>query len=208
MGRWTLGASLGVLLAQSAWALQVTVMDAEGEPLEDAVVWVSGTPVAAGLSTTEFIMDQKDREFVPHVLPVPLGSRVAFPNSDSIMHHVYSFSPVKTFEIKLYKETPREPLLFDKPGVVEVGCNIHDWMLGYIIVVDGGVYAQTNAEGVAQLSAPAQATSVSVWHSRFARIGQVENHELAAARADTEVVIRQPLKPPLQDYGVDEFDAY
>ena len=82
------------------------------------------------------VVDQIDKEFVPYVKPVRTGSFVQFPNKDHIRHHVYSFSAPSKFELPLYMGTPAQPVLFDKPGVVKLGCNIHDWMIGYVYVTD------------------------------------------------------------------------
>jgi hypothetical protein len=99
------------------------------------------------------------------VLAVRSGTRVAFPNSDNIRHHVYSFSPAKHFELRLYQGTPSEPVLFDKPGAVVLGCNIHDWMVGYVYVTDDPWFAVSDAQGRVQLdSVPVGSYAVSLWH--------------------------------------------
>ncbi len=77
-------------------------------------------------------MDQQGHQFVPHLLVVQAGTEVTFPNSDNVSHHVYSFSPTKPFELPLYKGDVYPPVTFEKAGIVVVGCNIHDSMLGYI----------------------------------------------------------------------------
>ena len=89
------------------------------------------------------VLDQKNRMFVPHVLPIQTGTAVTFPNSDNVRHQVYSFSPAKKFQLPLYAGTPAAPVVFDKPGVVTVGCNIHDQMSAYIVVVDTPYFALT-----------------------------------------------------------------
>ena len=109
-------------------------------------------------------LDQKGREFVPHVLPVRVGTPVFFPNSDDIQHHVYSFSPPKRFEIKLYRGTPAEPVVFDQPGIVALGCNIHDWMLGYVYVTDAPYFTRTDASGHWTLNLPAGDYELALWH--------------------------------------------
>ena len=107
-------------------------------------------------------MTQKNRQFTPHILVVEKNSQVEFPNADSIMHHVYSFSKSKTFELKLYREQPQDPITFEQTGVVELGCNIHDWMLGYIVVVDSPYYAITNEQGGASFDIPNGAYKLNV----------------------------------------------
>jgi plastocyanin len=157
---------LAPLLAHAA-ALQAVVLDERGKPVEDAVVYVAGParPAAAGATAT---MDQVQQEFVPHVLPVAVGTPVRFPNRDNIQHHVYSFSAPKKFELPLYTGTPASPVLFDRPGAVVLGCNIHDWMVGYIFIVPGGAFAKTGADGRARLDSLADGPhELRVWHPRL-----------------------------------------
>ena len=106
------------------------------------------------------IMNQIDKQFAPHVLVVQSGTDISFPNADNLFHHVYSFSPTKQFELKLYKEFTAEPLRFEQAGIVDIGCNIHDWMLGYIVVTDSPFFAKTNEEGVMNVSLPVGEYSV------------------------------------------------
>ncbi len=110
-------------------------------------------------------MDQIDKQFLPEVLIVAQGAKVRFPNSDNIRHHVYSFSDAKTFEIKLYSGKSVEPVPFDKPGVVVLGCNIHDQMIGYIYVSDSGGVGKSDEQG--QVAVPDNVTSVTVWHKNL-----------------------------------------
>jgi len=125
-------------------------------------------------------VDQIDKEFVPHVKAVVVGAPVFFPNKDNIRHHVYSFSPVKTFELPLYSGTPANPVVFDRPGVVTIGCNIHDWMLGFIYVAETPWVATTGRSGSAKLDGlPPGPYAVRVWHPRM------EGSEAATTRAVT-----------------------
>lgn len=110
------------------------------------------------------IMNQVDKQFVPHVLVVPSGTEVTFPNADNLFHHVYSFSPTKQFELKLYKEFTAQPLRFEKAGIVDIGCNIHDWMLGYIVVSDSPYFGKTNEQGQTDIVLPVGEYQVSFWH--------------------------------------------
>jgi plastocyanin len=154
-----------------AGGLEGFVKDAEGKPVADAVVSAVAVPGSRTVNTRagRAIVDQQDKEFVPHVLPVLVGTEVSFPNRDNIRHHVYSFSPAKKFELPLYRGTEAPPVKFDKPGVVVLGCNIHDWMLGYVYVLETPYFDKTGASGRARIEViPAGAYQIHVWHPRLA----------------------------------------
>jgi plastocyanin len=155
--------------AQSG-SLAVTVVDASGQPVADAVVIaVPNDPSAVtGARPRAEHLDQIDKEFVPRVKPVFVGSTVSFPNKDTVRHHVYSFSPAKRFELPLYAGESAAPVLFDKPGVVVLGCNIHDWMIGYVYVSESPWFAKTGGDGRATIAdLPARAYTVRVWHPQM-----------------------------------------
>lgn len=157
--------------AASAGSLRVQVLDSAGKPLEGAVVsLVSDAARRAVRPLPEQEISQENKQFVPAVRVVTVGTLVRFPNRDSVRHHVYSFSPAKKFELKLYTGTPANPVVFDRAGVVTLGCNIHDRMVGWIVVVDTPYYAQA-AEGAAQVQingVPAGNYKLRVWHPRMA----------------------------------------
>lgn len=134
-----------------------------GQPVESAVVTLTPIGRAATVVPIDAVMDQVGSEFTPRVLAVPRGSRVGFPNSDRIRHQVYSFSPAKRFDLPLYSGTPPEPVVFNNAGVVTVGCNIHDWMKGYI-VVDTPHYALSDVDGGTTLEAPPGDYLLTAWH--------------------------------------------
>jgi plastocyanin len=162
--------ALGASASARSEAVEATVKDDGGKPVAEAVVLL--TPVSAQppspAKPAVTVMDQQDKEFVPHVLPVYVGTAVSFPNLDNIRHHVYSFSPPKKFELPLYIGTPAAPVIFDKPGVVALGCNIHDWMVGYIYVLSTPYFAKTGADGVARIAdVPPGAYEARVWHPRL-----------------------------------------
>ena len=148
----------------SAATLTVEVRDARGTPISDAVVYaVPESP--APLAKKTAVMDQKNRMFVPHILPIQAGTTVQFPNSDDVRHQVYSFSPAKTFQLPLYGGTPANPVVFDKPGVVTLGCNIHDRMTAYIVVVPTPYFASTVRGGHTTLgNLTGGKYTVHVWH--------------------------------------------
>ena len=160
----------GLVATAQAATVQVDVLDVAGKPLADAVVLLDSADArrqARPLAGAE--MAQAQRQFVPGVLVVPVGSSVNFPNNDAVRHHVYSFSPAKKFELKLYTGTPTSPVLFDRAGVVVLGCNIHDQMVGWILVVETPYYARSRADGgKAQLdNVPPGTYTLRAWHSRL-----------------------------------------
>ena len=153
----------------SAGSLRVQVLDSAGKPLEGAVVsLVSDAARRAVRPLPEQEISQENKQFVPAVRVVTVGTLVRFPNRDSVRHHVYSFSPAKKFEIKLYAGTPAAPVLFDQPGVAVLGCNIHDQMVGWVVVLDTPYFAQTDAQGQSLLEGmPAGAHQLRAWHARL-----------------------------------------
>jgi plastocyanin len=164
-----LAARAGVEAQARAGPVEASVADDKGKPIEDAVISLVslGAPAAPPAAATA-VMDQRDREFVPYVLPVYIGTPVNFPNRDNIRHHVYSFSAPKKFELPLYIGTPAAPVVFDKPGVVALGCNIHDWMLAYVYVLTTPHFVKTAADGKARLEGLAPgAYEARVWHPRL-----------------------------------------
>lgn len=155
--------------AQESVSVQVNLNDAESHAVENAVIIFTPTfsaPAVSEQNQTPAIMNQIDKQFAPHVLVVQAGRFIAFPNADNLFHHVYSFSPAKQFELKLYKEFTAEPLRFDEPGIVDIGCNIHDWMLGYIVVTESPYFIKTDTHGKAQIDLPAGEYALSFWHPR------------------------------------------
>lgn len=160
------GIAVSLTLPARADPLDLLILDSQGEPLEHAVVLLPGQ-----ISTTPSsvaVMDQVNKTFVPHVLVIQRGQQVLFPNSDNIRHHVYSFSPAKTFEIKLYAGTPEAPIAFDTAGIVVLGCNIHDNMVGYIVVADTPVAGISDGAGRIHLEADDLPPSVRIWHPLLA----------------------------------------
>lgn len=157
---------LGPAWCLSAASLTVGVNGASGEAMEDALVYARllSDTARKQKETETTIVDQVDKEFIKQITVVQTGAKVYFPNHDKIRHHVYSFSPAKKFEIPLYKGMPANPIVFDKEGAVALGCNIHDWMNGYIYVVDTPYFITTGHDGKAILEVPPGDYDVRVWH--------------------------------------------
>ncbi|GAA59702.1 protein containing plastocyanin/azurin family domain [Pseudoalteromonas sp. BSi20652] len=198
-----------MVLSWQTVAVNITVKNTKDEPMANAVVWLT-TKNGSEIITppdTPYAMSQKDREFTPRILVVPQNAKVEFPNADSIMHHVYSFSKAKTFELKLYKEQPKAPLVFEQTGVVELGCNIHDWMLGYIVVVDSTIFAITDEAGKVDLTASKGEYTLNVWHSGFSDISNVESEDVSVSSKPLTYKIKQTLTEQIE-FATDEFDDY
>lgn len=185
----------------TAGGLAARVGNADGKPAADAVVLAvpeAGTPAPAGKTTME-VVDQIGKEFTPYVKVIRVGSSVSFPNKDNVRHHVYSFSPAKTFELPLYKGTPATPVQFDKPGIVRIGCNIHDWMIGYIYVAETPYAGKTGKHGVVELEGmPPGRYRVRVWHPWMADAEQATESAIEVRDSVmTPVEWKLKLKPEL-----------
>ena len=197
-----LGAALLVCAALPAGAasIAVTVRDSGEAPLEDAVVFALPKGARAERAPRPAEIAQKDRQFAPHVTVVQAGASVRFPNRDPFRHHVYSFSPAKRFEIKLYVGTPAEPEIFDKAGEVVLGCNIHDNMVGYVYVVDTPHFGKTDKAGRARIEGvPPGDYELRVWHPgqsapAGARAISARGEETIAATFD--VALKAAQRPP------------
>ena len=142
----------------------VEVIDQHGHVVHNAVI-VNPSSSISTISPVPAVMDQVDKAFLPLVLAVEEGRQVSFPNSDNIRHHVYSFSEPKRFEIKLYANKPKDPIEFDNSGVVVLGCNIHDSMIGYIFVSKWQDFRVTDSTGrVTFKQQSALPERILVWH--------------------------------------------
>jgi len=165
-----LAISLLACISAQAGGLETMVTTPDGKAVEDAAVVLE--PIPANLPRppshrATASIEQKNRDFVPYLTIVRVGTSIDFPNRDPIKHHVYSFSAAKHFEIKLYAGKPARPVVFDKLGEVALGCNIHDWMEAYVLVVNSPYFAKTAANGHAAITnVPAGRYSLRYWHPR------------------------------------------
>ncbi len=155
-----------VLTVQQAIAtpITVTVKSADGGAAADAVVVFDPLDATPPPGHDRASIDQVKKTFVPAVTVVRTGTAVTFPNSDQIHHEVYSTSPAKTFEMPLYAGVPKAPIIFDKAGLVVLGCNIHDKMLAFVAVVDSPYFAKISPSGSASFNLPAGRYGLRVWH--------------------------------------------
>lgn len=193
--------------------INVKVLSHEGLPLPSIVVELEPKFSEQTTTTNEpvAIMDQIDQQFVPHILVVEIGRAISFPNSDDIKHHVYSFSPAKTFEQQLYKGREAAPIVFEEPGIVELGCNIHDWMQGFIYVAKGKHYGLTNNEGVASIPMKNGLAKIHVWHPLMQEKTMRLTVEATSAILNNDVytiTLTEPMIESLSAYERLNIDVY
>ena len=198
----------GVSLSASLVAapLSVRVVDASGRPVRDAVVtlYPSGNAGRAPRAGGRYVVSQQHLQFHPFLTIVPVGADVSFPNFDPTKHHVYSFSPAKRFELKLFAKDQSRTVHFDKAGVVALGCNIHDQMSAFIVVTDSVWTARTNGQGMAAFAdAPNVPGRLSLWHPYLRAPGGTLTQAVAPTQrsATFSVRLRPPPAPmPMPDY--------
>jgi plastocyanin len=195
-------AILLVLLAAApatAGDLVVQVRTAGGAPVPNAVVtlYPGGRPSPPGAGGN-YQIAQRDLQFSPFVLVVPVGADVSFPNFDNVRHHVYSFSPVRRFELRLYAREQARSVHFDRPGIVPLGCNIHDAMIAFIDVVDTGFAARTDASGQARFTAiPGGQVLARIWHPYLrAPANQLELRVAVPDHGTVSQAVPVNLRPP------------
>lgn len=175
-----------------AATVSVQLQDGAGAALADGVVFLESREakqLSKPASGAEIA--QAGKKFSPRVLVVPVGTAVNFPNRDTVRHHVYSFSPTKTFELKLYSGTAASPVVFDKPGIAVLGCNIHDSMSAWVVVVETPYFASGDAKGIATLrDVPAGNYRLRVWHPGLAVGAPAAEQALSVGSADMSVNFR------------------
>lgn len=190
---------LGCAAARApAATLVVNVLERDGKPLAGAVITAEAeTSTLAAAPPVHALMDQVNLAFVPDVLVIPVHSTVQFPNSDAVGHQVYSFSSARQFQLPLYRGKPYPPVQFDRPGVVTLGCNIHDNMIGYIFVTAAPYFGRTDANGEWQgRELPAGRFRVRVWHPLLNEPQELERAvELGGERTAVELRLAKPLRP-------------
>ena len=169
----------------------VTVQDAKGVAVADAVVSLVALdppgPVAPPLPAEPAVIVQQGEEFKPYVTAVRVGARISFPNQDKVRHQVYSISKTKPFEIPLYGPGAEQAVVFDKPGIVALGCNIHDWMSAYVVVLETPHFMTTPASGLARLAQlPPGRYRLEVWHPRL--VDETRREVVVSTADDTQAI--------------------
>jgi plastocyanin len=183
-----------------ATELVVELRTADGKPVPDAVVslYPAGRPAPFGPARGAYQIAQRDTQFQPFVTIVPVGGQVAFPNYDSFRHHVYSFSPAKRFELKLYAREQDRTVRFDRAGVVALGCNIHDQMTAFVMVSDTGLAAKSDSAGrIVFADVPPGPVTARLWHPWLRLPGnQSELSWTLPARGSQRHTLTVKLRPP------------
>ncbi|WP_028865971.1 methylamine utilization protein [Psychromonas aquimarina] len=152
----------------AAAVLKIQAINQQSRPVENAVI--TATPLFSKAETVKQtkVIDQINKEYIPRVVIISKGSSVKFPNKDNIRHHVYSFSKAKQFELPLYKGSTAPPVEFNRAGTVTLGCNIHDWMRGYVYISETPFTALTDSKGRASIKDLTEETyRVDIWHPRL-----------------------------------------
>lgn len=199
-----IGLFVPLLFATSVFSsdVDVFVVDRDGQRVADVAVYAVKLDGQMDLPapTKNAVMDQIDRQFVPHLLVVQTGTPVEFPNSDTVAHHVYSFSHPNKFVLPMYKGEQHAPVTFDHSGVVSLGCNIHDHMLGYILVVDSAAFTKTDENGHASLSLEVpEEYVINIWSPRIRDRDEFLSKALVTLDKPTSEVIfslAKKLTPP------------
>ena len=197
-------AVLGAGNVVPAATLVIHVLSADGHVLPGAVVTARPLDAPARHAAPQrAVMDQVNRAFEPDLLVIPVGSTIEFPNSDSVSHQIYSFSPAKRFQLPLYRGKPYPPVPFEQAGVITLGCNIHDEMLAYVLVTDAPYFGRTDAGGAWAAEVTRGQYRVVIWHPRLRDEGSDLERVLTVNEGDrAELTLRlvKPLQPaPLSE---------
>ena len=153
-----------VLAAPAAGAELSGTVKAAGKPVQNAVVWLDAPGAAPAAQAKPLVLNQKNMDFDPRVLVVRVGTKVEFPNNDKVFHNVFSFRDGKKFDLGMYPVGTSKTVVFDKPGLSRILCEIHPHMAAYIRAVDTPYFAVSNAEGVFAISSlPAGSYTYHAW---------------------------------------------
>lgn len=194
----------GVVHCASGFAagasLAIHIETRDGKPLAGAVVTLdSETSRLPAPAPQSVVVDQIDLSFVPDIVVIPVGSNISFPNTDAVSHQVYSFSSAHRFQLPLYRGKPYPPVTFDQPGLVTLGCNIHDNMLAYVVVTAAPFFGRTDKKGEMLVpTLPAGTYRLRLWHpllnesaASLERVVQIAG----ADRTDVSVKLARALRP-------------
>ena len=199
------------LFLLSMWAqaadIKIQLVDKKGRGVSQAYIELLSTNGANRVKPTTATIDQVDKEFVPLVSAIPQGSTVSFPNSDNIHHQIYSFSKAKKFDLPLLGKNETKNITFEKPGIVSLGCNIHDWMLSYIYIFESEFLLQSDQNGLAAFSdIPPGEYTLRIWSPRLKSTSNVISQTVSITEGNNptltqELNVRKKMrkKPRLED---------
>jgi plastocyanin len=188
--------------------LRIRVLDIAGKPLPNVVVYLQNHETAAMPQMPHsHEIEQQDKKFAPYVSVIRQQETVVFTNHDDITHHVYSFNGPARFEFRLQPQESNAVTDFEAPGVIAMGCNIHDWMSGYVMVVDTPFYTMTDAEGIASFAdVPSNEYHLVAWHPQMAKGEAVDRHIVMPVAAEILVQLTRPMAPIPSQKSLDDFD--
>jgi plastocyanin len=204
-------ACLLAVASAAAGTIVVAVQTSDGHPLPGAVLTIhTSTGTDRPAVPVHAVMDQIDRAFAPDLLVIPLGSTVEFPNSDTVSHQIYSFSPAHKFKLPLYRGKPYPPVHFEQAGLVTLGCNIHDSMLAYVLVTDAPYFGRADSTGSWSVEVPRGTYRVTVWHPRMREDRELEREISIGDGGRTALILRlaKPLQPAPLTGGRHSWDSY
>jgi len=147
-------------------------MTVDGQPLNGRLGVIMVSPASGKWpkrTPKQRVIEQRDRQFAPHVMMVPVGSTVSFPNFDPVFHNVFSLSPTKPFDLGIFKNGESRDVTFDKEGILRIGCNLHANMSAYLVIVAAPHYVVTDASGKFRFKSLAPGKyKVRAWSERSA----------------------------------------
>lgn len=194
-------ASFALSPSAQAADIAIRITDQDGNPAADAVIVLVAANGALEQQPSpspqgEALIDQRDETFTPHVTIIPRGGRVRFANSDAPLHQVYSFSPIKQFELSLAPGETSDRVIFDRSGVAAIGCNIHDNMIAYVFVTDSPWTALSDERGRARIERIPSGDYISqIWHPRLPPATLVPNETITIDGATKTYETQIPLLP-------------
>jgi plastocyanin len=193
-----LTALLAAIPPAPAATVEIQALGRDGKPLPETVIFLESAAAKAAVRPLGGVeIEQLNKRFTQRVTVVPVGSAVDFPNRDTVRHHVYSFSPVKTFELKLYIGKPENPVLFDRVGIAVLGCNIHDTMIAWVVVVDTPYHGQSAAEGRIRLTdVPPGTYRLRSWHPDLPVGAPALDQAIVVGADGATASVRLPLTAP------------
>lgn len=209
----TICALLGLVVSSLVGAkeLGVKVTDPNGLPVEGLVVYVMAKDkaIAANANSKPLYIDQKDKKFSPYITVVQKGQPLNFTNKDDITHHIYSVSGQNRFEFKIKAGQEKTTSPLNAAEEVAMGCNIHDWMSGYALVVDTPIYGKTDNKGYVLFSALSDGEyEVFVWHPQLDTPNNRVFQKVVLTDDSQSIAVSLPKKllPIPEQIGQDDFD--